>query len=437
MKNYNQAIYYLEQAKTIDEELGFSLGLINIYLDLGAIYRIRKELDKALEYQLKALELSRSVPDKETEGYANQYLALVYMDMKDYDKAEECTKECLRIAGEFGDPRQIRGAWNALSNVYMAQERYQEGETAALNAWNLDSADLDLGRNIMANMTRVNIFLGNRDKANYFFDKYEETTDKYTDKNFYENIADMEVKYETEKKEMRIASLEKERQLYVWLGITGLLLAITLGVVLWLKIKNLQKEKLLIATRSVLDGEMGERIRLSRDLHDRLSGNLTAVRLGLNSDAESLQNICEKLDHCIEEIRRVAHNLMPVSLQFGIKVAIEDFVAKFPDVHFYFYGDEKRLEERKEFIIYCCACEMVNNALRHAKAKNINVQLIQDEKHVSLTVQDDGCGFDERNAITTGIGLKNIRDRITSCNGKIDLVTSPGHGTEITIEIKT
>jgi signal transduction histidine kinase len=66
----------------------------------------------------------------------------------------------------------------------------------------------------------------------------------------------------------------------------------------------------------------------------------------------------------------------------------------------YFYGEERRIEERKEFIIYCCASELINNAIRHAKAENINVQLIQNEKLVSLTVQDDGCGFDEKIAAT-------------------------------------
>ncbi|MDR1202063.1 MAG: histidine kinase [Tannerellaceae bacterium] len=125
------------------------------------------------------------------------------------------------------------------------------------------------------------------------------------DENYQETLMNMEVLYETEKKEMRIASLEKERQLYIWLGIAGVLLTIALAIVLRQKVKNGQKEKQLIATRSVLDGEMGERTRLARDLHDRLSGNLSAVKIGLNDHSkESLQSINNKLDSCIEEIRR-------------------------------------------------------------------------------------------------------------------------------------
>ena len=248
-------------------------------------------------------------------------------------------------------------------------------------------------------------------------------------------MADMEIKYETEKKEIRITSLEKERQLYVWLGVAGILFAMALGIVFWQKNKNMRKEKQLIATRSVLDGEMSERTRLARDLHDRLSGNLSAVKIGLNNN-EPQQSISNKLDKCIEEIRNVAHNLMPKSLQYGLKTALEDFAAQFPNVHFHFFGKEGNIEERTAFVAYCCANEMVNNSLWHSGAKNINLQMVQDKKLVSLTVQDDGCGCDEK-MTSKGIGLKNIYDRVTSSNGKIDIVTSPSKGTEIIIELKT
>jgi signal transduction histidine kinase len=244
----------------------------------------------------------------------------------------------------------------------------------------------------------------------------------------------MEVKYETEKKEMRIASLEKERQLYVWLGVAGGLLVFALLIVLWLTLRNARKERLLIATRSVIDGEMKERTRLAHDLHDRLSGNLSAVKIELGSQTESLQNVCDKLDKCIKAVREVAHDIMPPSLQFGLKVALEDFTAQFPAVRFHFFGKENRLEKRIEFAVYCCANELTTNSIRHSGAGNINVQLVQGEKHIALTVQDDGCGFDEK-TVAKGLGLQSIRDRVASCNGKMDIFSSPGKGTETVIEI--
>jgi signal transduction histidine kinase len=245
----------------------------------------------------------------------------------------------------------------------------------------------------------------------------------------------MEVKYETEKKETRIATLEKERRMYVWLGIAGISLLIAVIVALLLAVRSARKERQLAATKAVQDGEMIERERIAKDLHDRLGGSLAAMKIELQS-AEKLQNVGDKLDECIKDVREITHNLLPRSLrQFGMKGALEDFTAQFPNVHFHFFGEEKRIKERLEFIIYCCANELVTNATRYSGAENINVQLVQGEKHVSLTVQDDGCGFDEKN-ITPGIGLKNIRDRVASCNGKLDIASSPDKGTETIIELR-
>ena len=125
---------------------------------------------------------------------------------------------------------------------------------------------------------------------------------------------------------------------------------------------------------------------------------------------------------------------MPASLQYGVKVALEDFSAQFPNVHFHFFGLNNRFEERSEFVIYCCASELVGNSLKHSEADTINLQLVQDDKHITLTVQDNGKGYDV-NTIKKGLGLNNIYDRVASCNGKIDVVSSPTKGTETTIEL--
>lgn len=174
---------------------------------------------------------------------------------------------------------------------------------------------------------------------------------------------------------------------------------------------------------------MGERERIAGELHDRLLGTLSAIK----SDIDNTE-ISNKLNGCIEEVRRISRNLMPLPLRSGIKTALEDFTAQFPNVRFHFFGQEKRIEKRIEFVVYCCANELVTNSIRHSKAKNINVQLIQGENHISLTVQDDGCGFDEKTTIK-GIGLKSVQDRVASCNGKMDIFSLSVKGTETVIEI--
>jgi len=169
-------------------------------------------------------------------------------------------------------------------------------------------------------------------------------------------------------------------------------------------------------------------------LHDRLGGSLSAVKIGLKN-SESLQTINDKIDTCMKELREIINNVMPVSLQkFGMKGALEDFSAGFSNLHFHFFGEDRRINPNHEYAVYCCARELVNNALKHSGATNINLQLIQSRKHVSLTVQDNGCGFDEK-AIQKGYGLENIRNRVTTCRGKIDITSAPGKGTETVIEL--
>jgi Signal transduction histidine kinase len=443
--NYDRAIYYLEQViamaeKSEDFRLYYKR---NTFYELGKIYKDRNEFDLALKYAQESLEISRSMKHKVYEAMNLQLLAQIYSgkEPKDYDLALQYAEESARISEESGYKAIIIASWNILSNIYREEELFEESEKFAYKVWEIDSLSLEtvsnqVTTNILYNLSFSNIFLGNSKKAAYFLKKHHAAMVQYSDKSLHNSLADMEIKYETEKKDLQIFSLKKERKLYIWLGVAGLLFAAVLGCVLWQTVRSARREKQLIATRSVLDGEMGERARLAKDLHDRLSGNLSAVKIGLSDNREALQTVCDKLDYCIEEVRRVAHNLMPSSLQFGLKIALEDFVAQFPNIKVHFFGKEERLEERVEFIVYCCANELITNAVRHSGAENINVQLVQNEKYISFSIQDDGCGFDEK-SVVKGLGLKSIYDRVASCGGRIDIVSSPGKGSETTIELKT
>ncbi|MDR2810388.1 MAG: sensor histidine kinase [Tannerellaceae bacterium] len=435
LNNSDQAVSFFEQALKISEPLNLDYQTMGAIHGLANIYADKEDYSQSAELYAKTLDISRKLGDKQYEIVSIMSLASCLCANKEYEKALEYAKEGLHTAEEFNSPYQIMGAYATLADIYREMGRYKESEEMALKSWEMDSTSVEEGSFSALFLSIANIHLGQKEKAEYFVRKFYDIIKEGNDKSLHNSLADMEVKYETEKKELRIASLEKERRIYVYLSITGVLFAIALGIILQQKIKNARKEKQLIATRSVLEGEMKERRRLAQDLHDRLSGNLLAVKIELANHADTLQNVRDKLDNCAKDIRNVAHDLMPASLQFGLKVALEDFAAQFPHVRFHFFGEEKRMDRRMEFVVYCCANELVNNSLKHADAKEINLQLVQDEKHVTLTVSDNGNGFDEK-TVSKGFGLKSIRDRVASCNGKMDMTTSPGKGTETTIELK-
>jgi signal transduction histidine kinase len=437
--NYEKAYTYIKKANDIAKELNSKEGIAKTCMDLGGININRGNFKEALALEHEALSAVKIAGNKSFEYGILQAIAIIYYyntsNLINYDSALVYAKKAEQIAEEFGEKQMTYNAMETMASIYREQGRYKECEDASLKAWAIDSANITEAPALAANIIISSIYLDKRDQAKHFFWKYTEMVNQFNDESNHKTMIELETKYETQKKEMRIASLEKERRLYVWLGAAGVLLLISLGLILLQTQRNAKKKRRIIASEALLEGEIEERARIAKDLHDRLGGSLSAVKIELQS-AESLQHVSDKLDECIKEVREITHNLMPRSLRlFGMKGALEDFSAQFPNVHFYFHGKEQRIKERLEFIVYCCANELVTNSIRYSGSENINIQLIQSEKHVSLTVQDDGCGFDEK-TVTTGIGLKNIRDRIAACNGKLDIASAPGNGTETTIELK-
>jgi len=151
-------------------------------------------------------------------------------------------------------------------------------------------------------------------------------------------------------------------------------------------------------------------------------------------DVNSLDNVLGLLDQSMQELRRVAHNMMPEALvKYGLKVALADFCRNIYSAHFHYYGEEKRLDPNLEVTVYRTAFELVNNAIKHAEAQTINIQVVQQRDRLALTVHDDGKGFDTTKK-PSGHGLSNITNRAAVYGGSMDILSAPGQGTEITVE---
>ena len=441
--NWEIALQYLKQAEEKSnnmEEGSYRWLMPQVYNEYAHIYLARGDYNEALRNTLIADSINVE------NGTINKcqskiLLASIYLHWNDYERAMQYAKESYEQADILKDISLYMDAGKIMSDVYLAQKRYHEAETEAYKAWQIDSTNLEVSRALVHNMALANICMGNTDKAAEYLKKYAELNAQYTEKSFHTTLTDMTFKYETEKKEERIALLEierqmfvKERVLYIGLGVTGIFLAVSLGIVLSQYVRNARKNQQLIASEALQDGEIGERARIANDLHDRLGGSLSAAKIGLKN-TDSLQNISDKLEECIIEVREVTNNIMPRSLRlFGLKGALEDLCAQFSNVYFHFFGEDNRIRYNQEYSVYCCARELVNNAQKHSGATNINVQLVQSKKYLTLTVEDNGCGYDEK-TVVKGDGLQIIHNRVASCKGKMDIASSPGKGTETVIEL--
>jgi len=170
--------------------------------------------------------------------YTKSLPTTIYLHRNDYDRALQCAEESYGEADLLKDQNLYANAEKVLSDVYLAGKRYPEAETEALKVWQADSTNIDESRAAILNIALANIYMQNTEKASYYLKKYSELNDRYSEKSFQTTISDLSVKYETEKKEMRISSLERQKILYIITGIAGALLAIITGLFSWQRIRR-------------------------------------------------------------------------------------------------------------------------------------------------------------------------------------------------------
>jgi two-component system, NarL family, sensor kinase len=211
-----------------------------------------------------------------------------------------------------------------------------------------------------------------------------------------------------------------------------------------------ESEKQIIAMNSIIQGQELERSRMAKDLHDGLGGMLSGIKLNLSSmkgnmiihenDAQLFTKSIVQLDNAIAEMRRVAHNMMPEALlKFGLTEAVQDYCDGINEsnavkMKFTAIGLDQAMEKPTEVILYRIIQELSNNVLKHAAAKNIFIQLNKHEQGITLTIEDDGIGFNSTQ-ITKGAGLQNVQSRVDYLKGTMEINSSPGEGAAFIIEI--
>jgi PAS domain S-box-containing protein len=202
--------------------------------------------------------------------------------------------------------------------------------------------------------------------------------------------------------------------------------------------------------QAVVDAQEKERAEIGYELHDNVNQILSTARVFLDlarNDEKERLNLLERsasnISNAVSEIRRISRSLVPASLSdLGLILSIEDLVdsikiAKAIKVEFYHSGDiENSISEKGKLILFRIIQEQVTNVLKHAEASHLVIELIVDSGAISLSITDDGKGFDIENVKTKkGVGLYNIANRTELFNGKMNMVTSPGNGCKLNINI--
>ena len=208
-------------------------------------------------------------------------------------------------------------------------------------------------------------------------------------------------------------------------------------------------EERLRSGKAVLRAQEEERRRVARDLHDEVNQALTAILLRLEAlghdladdQAAEVRELKRLATQAMDELLSLARQLRPTALDdHGLVPAIEAQLRGFGEragIHARLTtdGNPAALDDEKQTVVYRVVQEALANAGRHARAGNVEVALSVEGGGAELRVSDDGVGFDPALVRKDGLGLDGMAERAKLVGGELDLRSSPGAGTELTLRV--
>ncbi|WP_198034974.1 tetratricopeptide repeat protein [Winogradskyella sp. J14-2] len=514
--HYDEALDYFFQSLQMDEALKSEKSTSSSLNNIGLIYQEMNLNDKALEYHKKALRVREKYNLKNEQIASHNNIGINLKDLGRLDEAIVSFTKGLTLAKQLDNRIDYYRILDNLANAYYEKgnkdlalntylealkkkENYQGDERGMLSTYNniatlyneknlpkVAKRYTDEGFNLVKKYPEIemvsadlhltaaesNYMLGNYNKAREQKQTYIKLKDSiFSEKNALK-IADLEVKYETEKKEKEILiqraelaeqNLVIQKRNYQLYGLVFLIIILSvLGFLFYnqqkLKNEQLQKENelkdalLKIETQNKLQEQ---RLRISRDLHDNIGAQLTFIISSIDNlkyrfDIKNhklthkLETISEFTSCTINELRDTiwAMNKSEVTFE-DLQTRISNFIDKANisanDIEFQFNVADsvdtlKRFSSVEGMNILRIIQEAIHNSLKYAKASKITVQVSKNVSNLLFKISDNGNGFD-MSSITRGNGLTNMEKRASEINGTLKIDAALGKGTSIDLII--
>ena len=429
--------------KGLSEDFLSEYDKLNLELRLGLVKTLIIEKKFSL-----VLEKLNSIKDESLiNGFYDLYIdaaiyeGMAFANLKNYDIAEVALNSAYVNTIQWNRLELQQKIINALVKLYNAKEDYK-------NAYALMTQSRSINSAIIENQNQ-------------------------------RLIKDLELKYETLKKEKKIDKLQEDQLVkeaeinrqktikYAFLiGFLVLLVPIILLLIVYYQklqtqsLLNIQQESInqqevenllqaqeLELAKNAISVQAKERDRIARELHDSIGGNLAGIKLKMNSLGDhkpEFRQILNQLDATYDQVRDISHSLIPKEFETtAFTNLIYNYIKNISqnssiDLRFEVFPKDviNAIDAQLQVAIFNMIKELVTNALKHANAKEIIIQLTapSEEKSIELIYEDDGIGFD-LDKVKKGIGINNIETRVADFNGTLSINTAINRGTVISISI--
>jgi two-component system, NarL family, sensor kinase len=466
---YDKSGLALMKRAESSDKVGLERDITTLYMYISDDYLKLNKRDTANIY----LDSSKAAVEKLNEpGLWQKYLGRKALLLSKAGRDEESLgyyKKALSYAEKSGNKSAQANIKKNIGMKLTLLNRLAEARVYLESAWKQADSMKQIaskGEYFLA-FLKLESKSGNYKKAFEYSELLRKLNDSLNNKEMAGKVTEIEKKYDSEKKEKQIIVLKGEKQQKSFLNrlLIGAFAASSLIVFLGYRsysnkrklqqqrITELEKEKQLTATEAVLKGEEQERTRLAKDLHDGLGGMLSGIKYNLNTmkgnlimtpdNALAFERSVDMLDSSIQEMRRVAHNMMPeVLVKFGLNTALEEYCSDINKsgalkINYQSVGLANiAVEQTTAITVYRIIQELINNTIKHANATTALVQINKTAEALSVTVEDNGKGFDtDLLNQSRGIGWTNIQHRIDFLKGKLDVQSEKDKGTSVHIEI--
>ncbi|MCE7072403.1 tetratricopeptide repeat protein [Dyadobacter sp. CY327] len=406
---FAEAIPYYEQAYARFDKMDSDWGRATVLQNRGYLHVIRKEREQAEDLLKRSLVLFQKINNRYGELNVLNDLANIYCLSNQNELAITTAARALDYSTIFHSSQQTNWALLSLARAYKNKKMFREA--------------LDYMEKVIFNRRMLH--------TEYVQRQYTMFQLSYDNQ-----IMDSQI-------QNKIIAEQRTVQRFL-IGFSCLIIAF--AAFLWFNNKKLRRKNAEIS-EAMARGQAIERKRVAAELHDNLGGTLASLNwylFGIDKKVLSPeeQKIYESVHQMVgaayREVRSLSHNLMPPELEeHGLVMAMHRLIDKMNEnknIEFSFNvsGMSHRLNNKTEFELYSIVLELTNNIIKHSGANKASINLTEN-KNIHLTIIDNGNGMVEPSR--QGVGLKNVKNRVESLRGKVQIISQQPKGLKVDIEI--
>lgn len=466
-KEYQKVLKYYREANQIYKSLNKTFETGASEANLGSVFLKLNQFDSCIFYSKLAEQKFTQLKIDKFLPVVQANIGIAYAAKNNLKLSNQYLQTAAKAHQAFNNKKELSFTYLHLSKNAQANNSVlalQYAQQALNNAEECASLpEMMEARKQLAELYQTK---GKNELALQNFKAYSQLKDSLFTIEKNKELNQFNVAFETEKKERKITELnqqatiqklqikEKNTLLYLAIVLIGFsvfsayLLLNKRKIKAQVRLKDEMEKQQELRIKEVFNAEERERRRIAEDLHDGVGQTLSAALMNLNgfiAKTEMLNNqqslLAERsvalLTESYDDMRSISHQMIPNALlKSGLASAVREFVSKIDQqklkVTLDVNGLQEKLDDNTETVIYRVIQEATNNVIKYAKANKLSIQINKDEDGISVSIEDDGVGFDSKKLKDKqGIGLKNMSNRIESLKGTLEIDSKPGKGTLI------